>query len=174
MALQELIAKITANTVNLEGGSGGTPNITAEEINAALGYAQGDIVGRQNQINVRKLFVPLGVLLVQAKYADDRIAKKKLLQRLPIHMFRQWPLHQAPASETISIAQIQKVAALLIEDYLTDKKISVDKMAIACGMDYRTWSRKYSRFYEAQRTELTRKEGAIMIALQNRLFDSYQ
>lgn len=176
MGVQHLLAKLTAQTPSLEWGPGGVPEISAEEVRAALGFAQRRVMLRRRQPRVVN-GVPLQVLLIEAKYLDDARSAKKAAALLARQLYCAWWEHDAAASETISKSQLQRLARTMIDDYCEPekaRKAGGGRLAHAVGMDYRTWKRKFSRFYGQHLLELSRIEGPVIEDLARQFFSQQE
>jgi hypothetical protein len=179
VGVQHLLAKMTAQCPGFEISIGGVTDITADDVRTALGIVQyreklrGGAYLQDEELNPIDNNVPLAVRLIEAKYLDDERSRKQAAWKWTHTLYLAWWHHDAELTETISKAQLSRIAYLMVSDYCVPEhaRIAGDAaLAQAAGMDYRVWQRKYARFYGQQMRRLWSLEAPMITALAGLLF----
>lgn len=179
MGIQHLLAKMTAQCPGFEISAGGVPTITADDVRTGLGMIQyREKLKRGSKLRNREArptdnSVPLAIRLVEARYLDDERSRKHAAWTWARILYMAWWDHDAELTETISKAQFAKIASVMVSDYCEPEhaRLAGDaQLAQAVSMDYRTWKRKYSRFYGQHMRRLWALESPIIQDLVRVLF----
>ena len=176
MGIERLLAKLTPGTIDPKGGAGGVPSITTDELNGALGFAQKELIKRESQNQPIRPEVPLGILLVQAKWLEDEGSLRLLELRLPRQVWLAWWDHEGVNDEELSRLHIKRLGEVLAQEYTRAnpaKALSQGKIAHEVGVNWRTWKRKFSRIYGQQVKELSVIEGNALSLVRKQLFERF-
>lgn len=174
MTIERLLAKLLAGSAAFASGPGGIPEITTAELNAARGYAQSDLIKASQAPAPLKQPTPIGILLVDAKWLDDEGSLRELEKRLPQELFNAWWSHDADSDAAVSRLLFRRLAKVLAQEYTRSdpvNRLSEGKIAHQVGVNYRTWKRKFQRFYGEQFKELDIAESEALTRMRARLFE---
>lgn len=161
MSLPTKLAKLTVNSMSLQPGRGGLPELTREMVAGALGYASSRIPGDRT-----------GVHLVLAKYTDDEISFAELHKTIPVLAWGMW--YELECAGPITVKTIGNIARLAIKDFCetgTEQAMTDAQLAQAVGTDYRTWRKRYHHIYAYLIGAMYQLEGPVLSALSQALKD---
>ena len=135
--MERRLAKLTTGTPSLEPGVGGLPDLTAQDVAAALGFASS---------RVPDSFI--GVHAVLARYTDSSISVSVLRKHAAKMAWSLW--FDLGIETRVSRSQIDKLAEVAVHDYMQPGKfsgISKAEMARMAKVDVRTWDAGLSKVY---------------------------
>lgn len=162
---------MTAGGSGYEYSPGGIPELSSDDVKAALGIVQTRSKSRstrfilQNKKFVPTVNTPIGILLVEARYLDDQASAETAIKVWQKRLFFAWYEYDVDPNETISIALMHRIAKIMVYDYCIPehaRRSGEAGLATAAGMDYRVWKRKFSKFYGHHMRELWAYEHPVI------------
>jgi len=143
VAFEEILAVMTAGTPSMEPSSGGIPEITASDVAAAMGYAEGKEQSK-------------GVHLMLAKYCDDAVSRAMLTRWIPLESYMIWWKITPDIKTSVKINY--KTAQVALEDFLNPiyaKGKGDVFIRSEIGLGYKSWNAGHRYHYAEIQTLLS-------------------
>jgi len=139
MGTQHKLAKMTPKSPGLTQGSGGIPELTAQDVAAALGYASGRVPASRT-----------GIHLVLAKYTDDNQSIHILERTAERAAWVMW--YDMGLAGHISRQAIKRISKLAISEYCESGRFTgkdAEAMAKMSKVNNNDWRRNYGKIYQS-------------------------